>query len=229
MTREHPADEEDFTVLHARLRELSALPPDSGDRDRLRKEVLHECGPLTRHIAERFALRDGGDAAAVMPVAEAAMGRAVDGYRPGACGDFLTFALPAVLGEVRRHVRDTAWPRRSPGERRVGDAACEARPPRTLPSPVAERSSRKVIDAIRSDELGSRLRTEPRVLAAAMAELPEPARRLLELRFVEGRSTVQIGEITGTPQMHVTEQVDQALRELRARLAAADAAQRADR
>jgi len=66
-------------------------------------------------------------------------------------------------------------------------------------------------------------RSENRIaLAAALQELPERDRRVVELRFVHGLTQQEIGERIGVSQMHVSRLLSQILQKLRVSLAPAE-------
>ena len=79
-------------------------PRRAGLRDRLVTGHL----PLAEHIAQRFSGR-GVAKEDLVQVATVGLINAVDRYDPGRGSDFLSFAVPTVMGEVRRHFRDTGW------------------------------------------------------------------------------------------------------------------------
>lgn len=94
---------EDFAVL------------DEGDprRSALREELVTGYLPLAEHIAQRFSGR-GVAKEDLIQVARVGLINAVDRFDPQRGTDFLSFAVPTVMGEVRRHFRDTGWVIRVP-------------------------------------------------------------------------------------------------------------------
>lgn len=82
------------------------------ERDVLRDELIRAWLPVAHRIASRF--RDRGE-----PIDDlrqvAAMGlvKALNRYDPDR-GPFLSYAVPTVTGELRRHFRDLAWDVRLP-------------------------------------------------------------------------------------------------------------------
>lgn len=69
--------------------------------------------PLAEHIAQRFSGK-GIAKEDLVQVASVGLIHAVDRFDPGQGADFLSYAVPTVMGEVRRHFRDTSWPMRVP-------------------------------------------------------------------------------------------------------------------
>ncbi|WP_020659565.1 SigB/SigF/SigG family RNA polymerase sigma factor [Amycolatopsis benzoatilytica] len=93
--------------------ELSALPEHDEGRERLRRKLIEEHLPLAEHIAQRYAGR-GEPHDDLVQVARLGLIKAVDRFDPDRGGEFLSFAVPTVMGEVRRHFRDTGWSLRVP-------------------------------------------------------------------------------------------------------------------
>ncbi|WP_149360607.1 SigB/SigF/SigG family RNA polymerase sigma factor [Lolliginicoccus suaedae] len=85
----------------------------------LREEAISRCAPLAEHISQRFAHR-GEPIDDLRQVALVGLIHAVDRFDPSVGADFLAFAVPTIMGEVRRHFRDTRWAVRMP--RRLQEA-----------------------------------------------------------------------------------------------------------
>jgi len=69
--------------------------------------------PVAEHIAHRFCGR-GQPEEDLEQVAAVGLINAVDRFDPHRGTDFLSFAVPTITGEVRRHFRDTGWSVRVP-------------------------------------------------------------------------------------------------------------------
>ncbi len=90
------------------FRELSALDPESVAYRRLREAIVERCLPLADHIARRF--RGRGEAHEdLVQVARVGLLNAVNRFDVDAANDFLAFAVPTMMGEVRRYFRDHGW------------------------------------------------------------------------------------------------------------------------
>lgn len=78
--------------------------PDAATRDRLIEHYL----PLARSVANRYrhAPQSFED---VLQVANLALVKAVDGFDPERGLAFSSYAVPTIIGEIKRHFRDTAW------------------------------------------------------------------------------------------------------------------------
>ncbi|WP_410586322.1 SigB/SigF/SigG family RNA polymerase sigma factor [Amycolatopsis sp. lyj-23] len=75
--------------------------------------MITEHLPVAEHIARRFSGR-GEPFDDLLQVARTGLIRAVDRYDADRGADFLSFAVPTIMGEVRRHFRDTGWSMRVP-------------------------------------------------------------------------------------------------------------------
>lgn len=98
--------------------ELADLAPSDPRRARLRERLVSEHLPLAHNIARRFSHR-GEPQDDLEQVATVGLIHAVDRFDPDRGSDFLSFAIPTITGEVRRHFRDHAWALRVP--RRLKD------------------------------------------------------------------------------------------------------------
>lgn len=108
----------EYLHLAPLLAEHAALAPDDPRRDLLRDRLV--CGylPVARHIARRFDHR-GEPLDDLVQVATIGLIHAVDRFQPDRGSDFLSFAVPTIQGEIRRHFRDKGWAMRVP--RRLKD------------------------------------------------------------------------------------------------------------
>lgn len=104
-------DYSDVVATIARLREMDK---DSAKTGRLREEVITRCLPLAENIARRFSGR-GENHDDLVQVARLGLVNAVDRFDPQHGSEFVSFAVPTIMGEVRRHFRDAAWATRVPG------------------------------------------------------------------------------------------------------------------
>ena len=93
--------------------ELAALPESDAARQELRDRLVTEHLPVAEHIARKFSDSSQGQEDLVQ-VARVGLIKAVDRFDPSRGFDFLSFAVPTIMGEVRRHFRDTGWSVRVP-------------------------------------------------------------------------------------------------------------------
>ncbi len=90
------------------FRELATLDADSSDFQRHRDKIVERCLPLADHIARRFEGR-GEPRDDLVQVARVGLVNAVTRFDVEAGSDFVSFAVPTIMGEVRRHFRDNSW------------------------------------------------------------------------------------------------------------------------
>jgi RNA polymerase sigma-B factor len=74
--------------------------------------------PVAQHIARRFAGR-GEPVDDLEQAGTVGLLNAVDRFEPNRGVDFLSYAVPTITGEIRRHFRDRTWSMRVP--RRLKD------------------------------------------------------------------------------------------------------------
>jgi RNA polymerase sigma-B factor len=90
------------------LREMVDLPADDPRRAALRDEVICGCLPVVRRLAARFFGR-GENPDDLIQVATIGLIKAVDRFDPERETQFLSYATPTVVGELKRHFRDKGW------------------------------------------------------------------------------------------------------------------------
>ncbi|WP_231965661.1 MULTISPECIES: RNA polymerase sigma factor SigF [unclassified Mycobacterium] len=90
------------------FRELSELSEDAPGFERQRERIVQRCLPLADHIARRFDGR-GEPREDLVQVARVGLVNAVNRFDVEAGSDFVSFAVPTIMGEVRRHFRDNSW------------------------------------------------------------------------------------------------------------------------
>jgi RNA polymerase sigma-B factor len=116
--RSEPTRDSEYAHLAPLFVELAALPADHPDRAGLRSKLVTGHLPVVRHIARRF----GGRGEPVDDLEQAGtigLLGAVDRFDPAHGSDFLSYAVPTITGEIRRHFRDRTWAMRVP--RRLKD------------------------------------------------------------------------------------------------------------
>lgn len=95
------------------LQQRAYLPVGHPDRARLRTRVIEENLPMAGRLARRYRGR-GELLDDLIQVAALALVKAVDRYDPDRSTSFAAFAVPTILGDLKRHFRDTAWGMRVP-------------------------------------------------------------------------------------------------------------------
>lgn len=95
------------------LLELARLPAGDPRRARVREELTRRHLPLAEHLAARFLGR-GEPHDDLVQVATIGLLKALDRFDPARGVPFGAFAVPTMLGEVKRHFRDRGWAMRVP-------------------------------------------------------------------------------------------------------------------
>ncbi|BBZ60332.1 SigB/SigF/SigG family RNA polymerase sigma factor [Mycolicibacterium monacense] len=100
--------QDDYTDVPDMFRLLSVLSPGTPDHDRQRERIVTRCLPLADHIAFRYH-RKGENLDDLVQIARVGLMHAVNRFDPENGANFLSFAVPTMLGEIRRHFRDNGW------------------------------------------------------------------------------------------------------------------------
>jgi RNA polymerase sigma-B factor len=96
-----------------------------GRRDRAVRDALVERYlPLARSLARRYA-RGGEPLEDLEQVASLALIKAIDAFDPDRGTAFSSYAVPSIVGALKRHYRDIGWAVRPP--RRLQELALEVR------------------------------------------------------------------------------------------------------
>src|SRR3954447_18257013 len=93
--------------------QLAAGHSSAIDRSRARSELVELHLPLVEHCARRF-LNRGEPLEDLVQVATIGLIKAVDRFDTDRGVEFSTYAIPTVLGEIKRHFRDKGWAVRVP-------------------------------------------------------------------------------------------------------------------
>jgi RNA polymerase sigma-B factor len=100
------------------LHEFAATSPTDRRRRALRDELATGFLPVVRNIARRYRNR-GEPTDDLEQVGAVGLLGALERFDPAHGADFLSFAVPTITGEIRRHFRDRTWAMRVP--RRLKD------------------------------------------------------------------------------------------------------------
>jgi len=95
------------------LRELARVPQDDPRRASLREGAIEAWLPLGRHLAQRFHGR-GEPLDDLVQIATVGLIKAIDRFDPEYGNDFAAYAVPTIVGEIKRHFRDRTWDVRVP-------------------------------------------------------------------------------------------------------------------
>jgi RNA polymerase sigma-B factor len=104
---------DEYSHLEPLFDELERLDPVDPRWSEIRDRLVVGYLPLAEHIAQRFSGK-GIAKDDLVQVASVGLIHAVNRFDSRKGADFLSFAVPTVMGEVRRHFRDTTWPMRVP-------------------------------------------------------------------------------------------------------------------
>src|SRR3954447_25465952 len=142
---------------------------ETGDR-RLRNELIEDHRWVAVHCARRFDHR-GEPLDDLIQVGQLGLLKAVERFAPDVGVSFASYAIPTVMGELRRHFRDATWAIKVP--RRVKDLHVDlgnavdflssenGRPP--TPQEIAEHLGVSIDDVLEAIEAGGAYRTTPLV------------------------------------------------------------------
>lgn len=92
---------------------MVALPAGHPSRPAVRERAIEAWLPLVRHLAQRYANR-GESVDDLFQTATVGLLKAIDRFDPGFGVEFAGFAIPTILGEIKRHFRDRTWSIRVP-------------------------------------------------------------------------------------------------------------------
>lgn len=167
---------------HPLLELLHVLPADDPQRLAARARVIEWYLPMTRCLARRFARR-GVPLDDITQVAAIGLIKAVDGYDVTRGVPFAGYAIPTILGEIKRHFRDSTWYVRVP--RRLQELCLQV-------AAATDELTRDLQGSPSSAQLAARLRVGGAELGAARRA--RGAYRLLSLNKARAGSDEQLSE-----------------------------------
>jgi RNA polymerase sigma-B factor len=132
------------------FRDLTGLPVESPQSRCARNRIVERCLPLADHIARRYRGKGDSDEDLIQ-VARVGLINAVNRFDVCVGTDFLSFAVPTIVGELKRHFRDSGWSLSVP--RGLKDTHCRI-------GPVTERLSQRLGRAPTVSELAEELDME---------------------------------------------------------------------
>ena len=165
-----------------------------GDRS-ARTRVIEQNLPLVHSLARRFS-RPSEPLDDLVQIGAIGLIKAVDGYREDRGRDLGAYAVPTIVGELRRHVR---------GAR---SAAPDAPQLEALDDDALEADGRPQEDLSETREL----------VRAALGALSPRERRIVALRFFRDWSQQAIAAEVGLSQVQVSRVLSTSLAKMRARL-----------
>jgi RNA polymerase sigma-70 factor (sigma-B/F/G subfamily) len=91
----------------AEFRRIVTLP-EGAEKEELKQQVVEAWMPMAERLAQRY--RNRGEALEdLQQVASLGLVKAVDRYDPDRGKAFESFAIPTIVGEIKRHFRDHMW------------------------------------------------------------------------------------------------------------------------
>lgn len=139
--------------------ELANCDPGDERGTALRGRIVAQSLPLARNIARRFSSR-GEEMDDLYQVACVGLINAVDRFDPAQGSSFAAYAVPTIMGEVRRYFRDHAWAARVP--RRLKDLTLDV-------GKATEALSQRLGRSPTAHELATELGTDPDSVMEAIA------------------------------------------------------------
>ncbi len=95
------------------LKAMAAMPAGHPGRRAMRDRAVEAWLPLARHLAHRYAGR-GEPTDDLIQTATVGLIKAVDKFDPDFGVEFAGYAIPTIVGEIKRHFRDRTWTIRVP-------------------------------------------------------------------------------------------------------------------
>lgn len=92
---------------------MAALPAHHPSRAAMRERAIEAWLPLAHHLAHRYSGR-GEPTDDLAQTAAIGLIKAVDKFDPSRGVDFAGYAIPTIIGELKRHFRDRTWDIRVP-------------------------------------------------------------------------------------------------------------------
>jgi RNA polymerase sigma-B factor len=109
---------DDYADVQDMFHHLTTLDEGTTAHQRHRDRIIERCMPMADHVALHFDRR-GEVLDDLIQVARVGLMNAVRRFDPTMGSPFIAFAIPTMMGEVRRHFRDHAWTMHVP--RRIRD------------------------------------------------------------------------------------------------------------
>ncbi|MFF1794486.1 RNA polymerase sigma factor SigF [Kitasatospora sp. NPDC058263] len=101
------------TLSRSLFQRLAALEADSAEHTYVRDTLIELNLPLVRYASARFRSRNE-PMEDIVQVGTIGLIKAIDRFDPNRGVEFPTFAMPTVVGEIKRFFRDTSWSVRVP-------------------------------------------------------------------------------------------------------------------
>lgn len=192
----------------ADVRRLLRAYHGNGDLD-ARARLIQRYLPLVRRLAARY-VGHGEQLEDLVQVGSIGLIKAVDRFQLERGVDLASYAIPTIDGEIKRHLRDRAWPIRIPRRLQQLDPTLRVRVSQLADVETGE------YDRDGALEHGYELGEDRIALADGFHVLDPRERLLLRLAYFEELSQAQIALRVGISQIHVSRLTRRALAKLRA-------------
>jgi RNA polymerase sigma-B factor len=196
-----------LAARRAAARRLLRLYHRHGDLE-ARSTLIQQYLPLVRRLARRHVGR-GEPYEDLVQVGTIGLINAIDRFQLDRGVDLATFAIPTIDGEIKRHLRDRAWPIRIPRRLQELDPTLRLRVAELVDGANGEFERESVL------EHGYELGEDRIALARGFQVLDARERLLLRLAYFESMSQKQIARRVGISQIHVSRLTRRALAKLR--------------
>ena len=107
-TAKYSRDVDEYADVMEMFGTLHGATPESAEVARQRDMIFQRCLTLADRIARHYGGR-GEDIEDLTQVARLGLVKAVNRFDPAKGSHFVAFAVPTMMGEVRRHFRDHGW------------------------------------------------------------------------------------------------------------------------
>jgi RNA polymerase sigma-B factor len=181
-----------------------------------RRRLIEQYVPLVVALARRYRGR-GEQLEDLIQVGSIGLIKAVDRFQPERGVALGAFAIPTIVGEIKRHLRDRVWPVSVPRQIRESRRVSEFVTERPLLGDENEAH-----DALAASERAHELCEDRAFLALAFRALDERELLVLHLRFFEGLTQTEIGRAVGMSQIQVSRLLRRALEKMRGELGGTD-------
>ncbi|MEU4800564.1 SigB/SigF/SigG family RNA polymerase sigma factor [Streptomyces sp. NPDC023327] len=102
-----PQDARELSKLF--FERLGTLEEGSADHTYARTTLIEMNLSLVHYVAGRFRNRGNGQLEDIVQVGTVGLIKAIDRFDASRGFEFVSFAVPCILGEIKRHFRDTSW------------------------------------------------------------------------------------------------------------------------
>lgn len=163
-----------------------------------RRQLIERHLPLVRALARRFSAQ-GEPLEDLAQVGAVGLIKAVDRFDPSRGSSFTAYAVPTVVGEIRRHLRNARDPVHVPRSDQEAGVLVRA-------VPLDEESASTALDQSGDERI---------VIERGLRALPRRQRRIVRLHYFANLSQRGIASELGLSQVHVSRLLHDSLGKLR--------------